>query len=366
MSNVSIVLPSYNGEKYIRESIESIIKQSFRNWELLLVDDCSEDMTLQIMMEYQDRDPRIRVIHNTTNQNLPKSLNIGFSYAKYELLTWTSDDNIYEENALFEMVCALKKDDSSMIIAKMHYIDEYGKIKGEAPEFDDSLFWYNNNVGACFLYSRDVLNTVGEYNSEMFGVEDYDYWIRVMNVCRKIKFINKFLYRYRIHGKSLSNVRFYDIKNKLNMIRKNNIKQLLKNMTNQAEKMGLYFDCMLSEGDFYKIFYVDEARFYKNFNSDKKNLVYGAGEYGRRAKFLLGEIEGFVDSNPQKIGTYFEGKKVMSFDDYYNNYRDFQLVVSVDAINLFSIAKQYAEYSELSFTTFHQAVHELKYSTSNV
>lgn len=72
MPKVSIVLPSYNGERYIRESIESVIKQTFTDWELIIVDDCSTDSTLHIAEEYAGWEERIRVIHNEENRSCRK------------------------------------------------------------------------------------------------------------------------------------------------------------------------------------------------------------------------------------------------------------------------------------------------------
>ena len=103
MPKISIILPTYNGQLYIREAIESVIKQIFKDWELIIVDDCSSDNTLDIIKEYEKLDSRIRVIHNEVNKKLPASLNIGFSYAKGEYFTWTSDDNLYLPSALYRM-----------------------------------------------------------------------------------------------------------------------------------------------------------------------------------------------------------------------------------------------------------------------
>ena len=63
MPKISIILPTYNGQLYIREAIESVIKQIFKDWELIIVDDCSSDNTLDIIKEYEKLDSRIRVIH---------------------------------------------------------------------------------------------------------------------------------------------------------------------------------------------------------------------------------------------------------------------------------------------------------------
>ena len=71
MPKVSIVLPSYNGEKYIRQSIESVINQAFTDWELIIVNDCSSDRTREIVGEYSSKDKRISLINNDVNQKLP-------------------------------------------------------------------------------------------------------------------------------------------------------------------------------------------------------------------------------------------------------------------------------------------------------
>ena len=104
MPKVSIVLPTYNGEEYIRQSIDSIRNQTFEDWELIIVNDYSTDGTSLIIREYEKKDSRIIVIENSENKKLPASLNIGFRSATGKYFTWTSDDNRYLPNALQCMV----------------------------------------------------------------------------------------------------------------------------------------------------------------------------------------------------------------------------------------------------------------------
>ena len=128
MPKISIVLPTYNGEKYIQESIESIINQTFKDWELIIVNDCSNDDTSLIVNEYIKKDNRIRVINNNENKKLPASLNVGFNNAKGEYYTWTSDDNLYKNIALEVMYDFLEKNKKyQMVCAGMNYVDENGK-----------------------------------------------------------------------------------------------------------------------------------------------------------------------------------------------------------------------------------------------
>ena len=153
MPKISIILPTYNGQLYIREAIESVIKQIFKDWELIIVDDCSSDNTLDIIKEYEKLDSRIRVIHNEVNKKLPASLNIGFSYAKGEYFTWTSDDNLYLPSALYRMNLYLDENpDEIMVCTGYSIIDENKKVLYNAERYDSDNMFINNYVGACFLY----------------------------------------------------------------------------------------------------------------------------------------------------------------------------------------------------------------------
>ena len=129
MPKISIILPTYNGQQYIGEAIESIIEQTFQDWELIIVDDCSSDNTLDIIRKYEKQDLRIKVIHNDVNKKLPASLNIGFKYAKGMYLTWTSDDNMYLPDALYNMEQYLNDNsDKVMVCARYSIINENGEF----------------------------------------------------------------------------------------------------------------------------------------------------------------------------------------------------------------------------------------------
>jgi len=103
---ISIVLPVYNGARFLRESIDSVLNQTYTNWELLILDDCSTDETPSIAQEYAEKDSRIFYYRNERNLRLPGNLNRGFSLAKGDYLTWTSDDNRYRPTALEKMLHA--------------------------------------------------------------------------------------------------------------------------------------------------------------------------------------------------------------------------------------------------------------------
>ena len=206
---ISIVLPSYNGEKYIAESIQSVIDQSFKDWELIIVNDCSKDKTLEIARSFAEKDSRIIVISNEINQKLPGSLNVGFGIAKGKYLTWTSDDNKYKENALEIMNNYLDShQDVDMVSMNMDIIDENGNFLCEfletyTYERNMEYLMHGCNVGAAFMYRKEIAEKIGKYDTDTFCAEDYDYWCRIA-LEGKIDYTNDNIYMYRIQSGSLT------------------------------------------------------------------------------------------------------------------------------------------------------------------
>lgn len=212
---VSIILPIYNGQKYMRESIDSIIAQTYLNWELLIIDDGSTDHTSEIASEYVSNDSRIHYFKNSKNLRLPRTLNRGFSLSHGEYLTWTSDDNYYYPTALEHMVTALESKKKEFAFASCDVIDGEGKIV-ECIMVNDRAskkIVGCNPVGACFLYTRHVYETVGEYDPALTLVEDFDYWQRIcMNFSPAC--ISEKLYAYRWHDGALTSTMRKDTFNK--------------------------------------------------------------------------------------------------------------------------------------------------------
>lgn len=206
---VSIVLPVYNGARFLRESIDSILNQTYANWELLILDDCSTDETPAISMEYVEKDNRIRYYRNEKNLRLPGNLNRGFSLCAGEYLTWTSDDNLFRPTALERMVDALESNPAvELVYASYQIIDENGvsmQVFGADLNGRDHILG-SNVVGACFLYTRKVYEQVGDYDVNLFLVEDFDYWQRTMMVFRAMP-IEEVLYDYRWHDASLTSTK---------------------------------------------------------------------------------------------------------------------------------------------------------------
>ena len=201
---VSIILPTYNGSKYLPEALESCLQQTYQHWELIVVDDCSRDATPDIIAAYMARDPRIRSIRHETNKKLPAGLNTGHAAARGSYLTWTSDDNRLLPSAIEDMTRFLEEHPSvGMVYADAVLIDEAGHFLRDWPAQPASRLAYMNAVGACFLYRRAVYETLGGYDTEQFLAEDWEYWLRVYRQFDLVP-LHKTLYEYRWHDDSLT------------------------------------------------------------------------------------------------------------------------------------------------------------------
>jgi glycosyltransferase involved in cell wall biosynthesis len=214
---VSIVLPTYNSEKYLNRAIESLLKQTHTNFELIVVDDNSVDATPAIIRKYAALDRRIRlVIRSQPKPGLPESLNLGFSSAKGRYLTWFQSDNLYTANAVEYMVqqlCTFPK--VGFVYCSTYRIDE-ADDPSTAYYFDATLpataLARHTVISGPFMYRREVMELVGPYRPECRYFEDLDFFIRA---CQK--FPSKFYFEpchfYRRHGGSLTSAQSADGRN---------------------------------------------------------------------------------------------------------------------------------------------------------
>ncbi len=178
---VSIVLPTYKRARVLPHAIRSVLAQTYANWELIVVDDHSPDDTAQVVAGFAD--PRIQYLRNEPNLKLPRALNRGFGVARGELLTWTSDDNLYAPGAIAAMVQRLRHGDCDLVYAD-HWLYSRDDAQGRPLDAQHERLpgrvqlERGNHMGACFLYTRRLHEALGGYDPELFLVEDYDYFIR--------------------------------------------------------------------------------------------------------------------------------------------------------------------------------------------
>jgi glycosyltransferase involved in cell wall biosynthesis len=211
---VSVVLPTYKRAHVLPIAIRSVLAQTFTNLELIVVDDNSPDATRDVVASFAD--PRIRYVRNDPNLKLPRALNRGFSLSRGRYLTWTSDDNLYGADAIRRMVDAIERDQCDFVYADYYQFTDLD-VDGEPLAARHQKLPHKvqlergNHIGACFMYSRAVYEAVGDYDPDLFLVEDYDYFMRIAKRFR-VTHIAEPLYYFRRHDDALFVSRFCEVK----------------------------------------------------------------------------------------------------------------------------------------------------------
>jgi len=201
-ATVSIVLPTYNGTRYLAGSLESCLAQTHPRLEVVVVDDGSAPAVADIVGGFAD--PRLKYVRHSVNRGLPTALNTGFAHASGSLLTWTSDDNRYAPDAIEQMVRFLcTYADVDFVYADAWEIDAAGAVVGTLKVPPPEWLKIKNRIGGCFLYRRAVYEVIGEYDPRAVLAEDYDYWLRVARRFT-IQRLFRSLYYYRYHPESLT------------------------------------------------------------------------------------------------------------------------------------------------------------------
>lgn len=364
MPKVSIILPTYNGEQYLKQAIDSIFAQTCSDWELILVDDCSTDGTSHIADQYAASDSRVRVIHNKQNERLPKSLNIGFSVAIGKYLTWTSDDNLYMPEAIAEMAGYLDQHaEAAMVRCDMQIINSEGEITGLSGIYTDEKMYTYNCLGACFLYRKEVREQIGDYDTDTFCVEDYDYWLRVMDCFGQIVPIHKVLYQYRRHEGSLSEMRKMQVLDQLTKLRIRYLDKILHAVRNNpGELCRIYYEMRRSqrmtsevEKQFQQI--VPELCDEVPLSEGKKYIIFAAGKYGEKAAVFLGShAAAFADNDSAKTGTIKCGLEIQSFQNAAASLGENCFIIAVAGKRIYEMIIQLRNAGITEFSVFNPGV----------
>ena len=246
---VSIVLPTYKRAHLLAQAIRSVLAQTHTNLELIIVDDNSPDDTTAVVQSFDDA--RIRYVKNDPNLKLPRALNRGFSLAQGDFLTWTSDDNLYADNAIEKMVEVLRAENCGLVYADYWLFSEQDADGRPLDIHHDKLpakvqLEKGNHIGACFMYTRAVYQAVGEYDPELFLVEDYDYFIRIAKDFRLCHLAEP-LYYFRRDDATLYCSRFCEVKASDFLVRFKN------GLISEQEVLGAVVDLITRNRDGLKI-----------------------------------------------------------------------------------------------------------------
>lgn len=208
---VSVVVPVYNSEKYIEETLISITNQSYKNIEFVIVDDGSSDSSGIICDEWSKEDGRITVIH-TDNKGPSAARNLGISVAKGKYILPVDSDDIIESTYVEEAAKVLDENyEVGIVYCRAELI---GDRSGEwiLPKYTLQEMLVKNCIFATAMFRKSDWSLVGGYSEVMEdGLEDYDLWLSIISLKRKVYQLPDILFKYRKHLDSRSQ-RFEDNK----------------------------------------------------------------------------------------------------------------------------------------------------------
>ena len=203
---VSVIIPVYNVERYLKKCIDSILNQTYKNLEIILVDDGSTDCSSKICDEYAKNDTRILVIHKA-NGGQSEARNIGISESKGEYIFFVDSDDYIEYNAIETMLEIAENKNADMVIADIYSVNEKGEIlnegKGQYTFQNESLFSAEEAAQAFAeldwgpwnkLYKRSVHKNIYFPKGKIH--EDEAIMFQLFERCDKIVYTNVRLYNY--------------------------------------------------------------------------------------------------------------------------------------------------------------------------
>lgn len=224
----SIVIATFNGEKYILDCLKSIVNQTEKDFEVIIVNDGSTDKTAEIIKRYIQKDMRFKLI-NKTNQGMGKSLNFAITLAKSNIIFRIDDDDIMEPKRLERQLEFLNKNRDVYFSSSFYKLINssnkiIGRKKSELISFENIKKKINKDIvfgifhpGAVFY--KEIFMDVGGYRPYFWPCEDIDLWSRFIEYGYKFKVQDEYLMRYRIHEKSISMENFYQNRFQLSWVK---------------------------------------------------------------------------------------------------------------------------------------------------
>ena len=210
---VSVLMPSYNHEKYLSEAIESILNQSFEDFELIILDDFSKDNSRAIIETYQRQDKRIKAFFHKKNMGIASTINDLHSKASGKYIALIASDDVWDQLKLERQLAVLEKNDSLVVWSEGEIIDENsiptGKTfiqmhlasnKKKSGRIFEELLYGNFIFGSSLIYSRDNVKGI-QFDEKLKYLNDYKFFV---NLAKKHQFffIKEPLAKYRLHGKN--------------------------------------------------------------------------------------------------------------------------------------------------------------------
>ena len=216
ISKVGVVIPLFNYESLITEALNSTLNQTLQLLDLVIVDDCSTDNSLEVarkwLFDHKDRFANCAILHNLTNQGLSATRNIGFEYLQTPWIMPLDADNILLPDCLEKCLAVIQQNHISGVYTAQllfgedheYILERYGRLEANTTGWDPELLPAGNYIDAMALISKAAWANVGGYDTSLLhGWEDFDFWLKFIENGLFAENIPERLAKYRVHKKSM-------------------------------------------------------------------------------------------------------------------------------------------------------------------
>lgn len=274
---VSIIVPVYNADKYISRCIDSILKQTHHNLELIIINDGSKDMSEKIITEYVDRDDRI-IYYSQLNSGVAKARNKGLEYATGDYVMFVDADDYINEEMIEVMVTNIEKKDTDIICVGYNTVDDehsdttqlenktFNSIKEIVAEFRTNKM--TNTMFTIWgkLYKKNIVNKV-KFTDIKFG-EDTLFFMTCCGLCKKIAFVDYVGYNYFDNSDSSTNTHTYETP-----VYKDNVLMSMYYLVNKYKELGMPDDVVELVRYDYEERLLDHIYYSKRIINSKANYI---------------------------------------------------------------------------------------------
>ena len=309
---VSIIMSAYNSEAYISEAIESIIRQTYQNWELLVTDDCSNDNTATIIQNYVTMDHRIILLRNECNKGLTANLVHMSTVAKGEYIARLDADDISRCDRLEKQINYIKKNKCDIVCSFAKGIGDRNlvlKTMKTGEELRACLLFFNPIVHSTVMFKNDGSF---KYDASFLKSQDYDLWDRMSGMGKKFGVISETLVYFRFHENQISNRYSLEQANNSDIIRSRALERISPNV-DANDKMVILSWLRNRKLESVKCYYIIINIFNQILQTNKKIRLYEQSSLKKIINILKMELilSPIVKSN-EKITLMEKGKVVIT------------------------------------------------------
>ncbi len=250
MCKVSVLMPVYNSEKYLNKAIDSILGQTFENFEFIIIDDCSTDNSLKIIESYTDK--RIKLLKNDVNCGICKTLNKGLLHCTGEYIARMDSDDISSCQRFEKQVKYLDENPHVGVVGSSITIIDENDREQRVSHFSDSvenmrvdMFFACGVAHPSTMIRKDAFDNAGGYDHDFSGVEDHEMWCRILDKYQIVS-LRETLLKYRVHEKQITQNPSPQLLEKVKVMKRRQVKRISAELT--EDEFLAYFDSCCGRG----------------------------------------------------------------------------------------------------------------------